>query len=306
MATAASAPRRGVGCPSLPAGRHRVAKPSVVEKGCRPVALKGPRGLAASVEIEGCPLPEDRLYDLENDVWWKEEPGTGTALLGVLGTLSAFAGRFVQLTFRPVDTPLARGRSVATVESVRYTGAVRLPVDATILERNTAVADRPRLLNDAPYAEGWVVRARPTDPTEPSRRLESAAAIASRLEQQIRERRIRCWPKTPETELIEIGLECSAVLTKLNEEVARSGAGRPSCSSRTTRRALSRWSDGPTRPAIPFSRTGGRARSTSSWWPRRRCRSLAAGAARTGPPRGSAYFSIGVRTRFPHSVHDPS
>ncbi len=177
------------------------------------------------MEIEGCPLPEDRLYDLENDVWWKEEPGTGTALLGVLGTLSAFAGRFVQLTFRPVDTPLARGRSVATVESVRYTGAVRLPVDATILERNTAVADRPRLLNDAPYAEGWVVRARPTDPTEPSRRLESAAAIASRLEQQIRERRIRCWPKTPETELIEIGLECSAVLTKLNEEVARRGAG---------------------------------------------------------------------------------
>ncbi len=177
------------------------------------------------MEIGGCPLPEDRLYDLENDVWWQEEVGTGDAVLGVLGTLGAFAGRFVELTFRPVEGRLGRGRSLATVESLRFTGAIRVPVDATVVARNPEVVRRPRLLNDAPYTDGWVARLRPERPDEPSRTLETAGAIAGRLEEQIRRRRIRCWPRTPELELVEIGLECSAVLYKLNDELARRAPG---------------------------------------------------------------------------------
>jgi glycine cleavage system H protein len=175
------------------------------------------------VEILGCVLPEDRLYDLENDVWWA--PEGNDARLGVLGTLGAFAGSFVSVSFRPVEGSVGRGRSVATLESIRFTGAVRLPVDATILERNEALRDRPRLLNDAPYGEGWVVRVRPTRPEEVTRYLEPAARVAARLEERIRTRRIRCWPATPDLELFEIGIECSAVLTLVNEELARRPAG---------------------------------------------------------------------------------
>ncbi len=177
------------------------------------------------MEILGCPVPEDRLYDLEHEVWWQDDPGTGTARLGILGTFGAFAGRFLELTFRPVDGPIDRGRSIATVESGRLTGAIRLPVDATVVERHAAVAERPRLLNDAPYSDGWVARLRPVRAGEPARRLADASAIAPRLEELIRLRRIRCWPRTPELELVEIGLECSAVLAKLDEEVARRAAG---------------------------------------------------------------------------------
>jgi len=172
------------------------------------------------MEVAGCPLPEDRLYDLENDVWWAPDAEGGTARVGMLGALAAFAGPFRAVTFRPVDGTIGRGRSVATVESVRYTGAVRLPVEADLLERNEAIVRRPRLLNDAPYQDGWVVRVRAVRPADPEERLETAGAIAARLEERIRLQRIRCWPATPELELYEIGLECSAVLTKLNEELA--------------------------------------------------------------------------------------
>jgi glycine cleavage system H protein len=212
------------------------------------------------VDVSGCPLPEERLYDLENDVWWKEEPGRGTALLGTLGTLGAFAGPFVQLTFRPVEGPLARGRSVATVESVRYTGAIRLPVDATILDRNPAVERRPRLLNDEPYSGGWVVRLKPVDPEEPARRLETAAGIAARLEERIRTRRIRCWPRTPELELVEIGLECSAVLVKLNEELTRRAPGEAVLlvtDDPTSPIEMVRWSDQTGHPVLAYRREEG-------------------------------------------------
>ena len=172
------------------------------------------------MDIVGCPLPEDRLYDLEHDVWWASDPGGGSARVGLIAALSAFAGPFHTVTFRPIDGAIGRGRSVATIESVRFTGAVRVPIDAVLLERNESIVRRPRLLNDAPYAEGWVVRVRPERPEDPERHLESARAVVDRLEERIRSQRIRCWPATPDVELYEIGLECSAVLTKLNEELA--------------------------------------------------------------------------------------
>jgi len=178
------------------------------------------------MEIEGCLLPEDRLYDLELDVWWVGEPDQPElARIGLIAPLAAFAGPFRSLQFRSTDGVVGRGRSVATVESMRYTGAVRLPVDATVLERNEAVALRPRLLNDAPYGDGWVVRVRAERPGEADKKLETASAVARRLGERIRTQRIRCWPQTPELELYEIGLECSAVLTKLNEELAAREAG---------------------------------------------------------------------------------
>jgi glycine cleavage system H protein len=177
------------------------------------------------MEVDGCPLPEDRLYDLENDVWWADDPEGGTARVGILGTLSAFAGPFRALTFRPVEGAVARGRSVATLESTRFTGAVRMPVDVLLVGRNEEVARRPRLVNDAPYGEGWVVRVRPARDDDPGRLLESAAAIAQRLQERIRAQRIRCWPATPDLEMYEIGIECSAILTKLNEEIAHRPPG---------------------------------------------------------------------------------
>ncbi len=177
------------------------------------------------MDVLGCELPEDRLYDLEQGVWWQVEPRGGTARLGLLASVGAFAGPFRELTFRPVDGPLVRGRSVATVESTRYTGAVRLPVDGTVVERNAGVQRRPRLLNDRPYSDGWVVRVRPVQGEGPFEGLEAAATVRPRLEEEIRRRRIHCWPLTPETELLEVGAECAAVLVRLNEELARRAAG---------------------------------------------------------------------------------
>jgi len=177
------------------------------------------------MEVGGCVLPEDRLYDLENDVWWADDPDGRTARIGVLGTLSAFAGPFLTLGFRPVDGELARGRSVATVESVRFTGAVRVPVDVVLVARNDEVARRPRLLNDDPYGAGWVVRVRAQRAADPKRLLASAAAIASRLEERIRTLRIRCWPTPPDLELNEVGLECSAVFARLDDELDQRPAG---------------------------------------------------------------------------------
>lgn len=176
------------------------------------------------MDVQGCALPEDRRYDLEQDVWLRLLPD-GTAEMGLVASLVAFAGRFQSLSFRPVSGRLDRGRSVATVESFRYTGAVRLPVTAEILERNTDLTDRPKLLNDDPYGRGWVVRVRPVDLKEVEAQTQEAAQVADALARRIEALHIRCYPASPDVELFEIGAECQAVLARLDEEVGRRSAG---------------------------------------------------------------------------------
>ncbi|MGI0131159.1 MAG: hypothetical protein ACREEC_13590 [Thermoplasmata archaeon] len=198
------------------------------------------------MEIGGCPVPEDRLYDLENDVWYLREEPSGRARVGLIGPLVWFAGAFQTVAFRPVEGRIGRGRSIATVESVRYTGAVRLPVDGVVEDRNQQIVERPRLLNDAPYGEGWVVRIRPSDDRYPPPGLEPASAVAERLGERIRRQRIRCWPQTPDLELYEIGIECSAVLTMLNEELRGRPAGQAVLlvtDDPTSPIEMERWSD---------------------------------------------------------------
>ena len=170
-------------------------------------------------------MPEDRLYDLENEVWLKSDPDGTTATLGLVSSLVAFAGRFQSVAYRPPEGVVARGRSVATVESMRFTGAVRLPVDATVSAQNPAIVARPKLLNDDPYGAGWVARLALVSPATPSESLRTAAGARDRFAARIRELRIRCYPASPDVELYEIGAECSAILARLDEEVARRADG---------------------------------------------------------------------------------
>ena len=211
------------------------------------------------MEVAGCPLPEDRRYDLKNDVWWADDPHGGAARIGILGTLGAFAGPFRSLTFRPIEGTVGQGRSVATVESTRFTGAIRVPCDVVLLARNEEVARRPRLLNDDPYGEGWVVQVRPVRADAPGLLLETAAQIAQRLEERIRAQRIRCWPATPDLELYEIGVECSAVLTRLNEELAGHPPGDAILlvtDDPTSPIDMVRWSDQTGHPVLAHRREG--------------------------------------------------
>ncbi|MCI4340747.1 MAG: hypothetical protein L3J73_05745 [Thermoplasmata archaeon] len=178
------------------------------------------------MDVEGCPLPDDRWYDIENGVWLLPSADDGaTARFGLIASLGAFAGRFLSIQYRPITGSIERGRSLATLESVRFTGAVRVPVTATVLARNPEVVASPKLLNNDPYGAGWVALLRLNDPTEPDRWLQRSTEAAGPLAAQIRERHVRCYPAVPDVELYEIGAECAAVLARLDEEVQRIAPG---------------------------------------------------------------------------------
>ncbi len=176
------------------------------------------------MDIEGCLLPDDRLYDLDAGVWVKSD-GEGPATLGIMASFAAFIGRVQAVTYRPLEATVARGRSVAMLESLRFTGPVRSPVNGTVTDQNPALRSTPKLINNSPYERGWIVRIRLREPNPVPPGLEAAETIADRLREQIQSQRIRCFPAVPDGELIEIGAECAAILARLDEELAPRAPG---------------------------------------------------------------------------------
>ena len=175
------------------------------------------------MDVSGCPLPDDCWVDFENDTWTRLQPDQLTCSMGVLASQAAFAGRYTSVRFRPVDGIIERGRSLATLESIRSTAPFRISLTGRVVARNTELASRPKLLNDDPYGRGWIVQFAPSDPGEIPRLLTAPAAVRAPLEARIAERHIHCYPAAPDLEMYAIGSECSATLAKLDEELVRLG-----------------------------------------------------------------------------------
>ena len=175
------------------------------------------------MQVDFCDFPDDVLYDFENNVWVRLE--SKYTVLGITSIHASLAGRLVKINFKPVTSIVAKGQSVATVESVKYFGAVRTPLSCRIIEVNGTLQSRPKLANDYPYSEGWFVRIQPTVLDEEIHGLTSPRGSEEKIRSVIRNLRVRCFKAYPDHELWEIGVECAAVLVRLNELIERCALG---------------------------------------------------------------------------------
>lgn len=153
---------------------------------------------------------------MENDTWLRLANET-EIIIGITSILSGLAGKFTSARLRQTGLEVQRGRSLGTLESLRLVGPIPSPVSGTILETNPLVTERPKLLNDSPYEEGWIARLRPTSFSLERTFLSRASAASESLQEKIRQLRVRCFKAYPDYEMIEIGVECAAVIVRLNE-----------------------------------------------------------------------------------------
>ncbi|MHA1934598.1 MAG: glycine cleavage system protein H [Candidatus Thorarchaeota archaeon] len=108
------------------------------------------------VTVDEFEFPDDLYYfSSETDsLWMKKE--NGKVRLGIT-TLGAFAaGKIKFIRLRPAGKAVKAGRSIGTLESGKWTGAVKAPVGGTIAEANDDLKGNPGLLNDDPYGKGWI------------------------------------------------------------------------------------------------------------------------------------------------------
>jgi glycine cleavage system H protein len=112
--------------------------------------------------VRGCELPDDLLYDVENNIWYRANED-GSVTIGMTAVAAAMAGQLVAFTPKKVGRTVRAGKSCATIESGKWVGPARLACGGEVVETNDALVATPTIANDDPYGAGWMVRVQPED-----------------------------------------------------------------------------------------------------------------------------------------------
>lgn len=112
--------------------------------------------------VRGCEIPEDLKYNVENNVWVREE-SDGTVTVGLTSYAGSLAGQIVSYTPKKVGKDVKKDKSCATVESGKWVGPAKTPVSGEVVATNDKVSADPSLINNDPYGEGWLVKIKPAD-----------------------------------------------------------------------------------------------------------------------------------------------
>src|SRR5579862_366226 len=171
-----------------------------------------------TVNVDHCEFPDDRFYDTENDVWFlkietKSQEKIGR--MGVSSTLVFLAGKITGIKFRPIAEEVETGKSIATIESVRYFGALRSPIKGKISRFNEKLLSDPPLVSESPY-ESWIAEYENFDEGSVDGLLYGPNA-KEKLLSRIRDLRIRCFKLLPDEDMYAIGTECATTLANLSE-----------------------------------------------------------------------------------------
>jgi glycine cleavage system H protein len=107
--------------------------------------------------------PEDRKYTKEHE--WVKIDG-GVAVVGITDFAQDQLGDVVYVELPNVGDRVQMMKPFGVIESVKTASDLYAPVTGEVVEVNDSLADAPQMVNDAPYADGWLIKVRPDDPSE--------------------------------------------------------------------------------------------------------------------------------------------
>jgi len=117
-------------------------------------------------------FPEDLRYTNEHE--WIRLDGA-RARVGITDFAQDALGDVVYVDLPDVGAAVEADRPLGEVESTKSVSDVYSPVSGTIVERNPLIDDRPELVNEQPYGDGWLVVIETADPTHVDGMMDAAA-----------------------------------------------------------------------------------------------------------------------------------
>ncbi|MBU6423119.1 MAG: glycine cleavage system protein GcvH [Chloroflexota bacterium] len=108
-------------------------------------------------------VPDDLRYSKEHE--WVRVNGD-VATVGITHFAQEQLGDVVFVELPDQGASVRQFSSLGVVESVKAASDVYAPVSGEIVERNAQVVEKPELVNQEPYGNGWLVKVRLTDTAE--------------------------------------------------------------------------------------------------------------------------------------------
>jgi len=113
-------------------------------------------------------IPGNLKYTEDHE--WIRLEDDGTAYIGITDFAQSELGEIVYVEVDTVGDTLGKGEIFGTVEAVKTTADLFMPVDGSILEFNPALdeneGDTPEIVNESPYDNGWIVKIQLSNPAE--------------------------------------------------------------------------------------------------------------------------------------------
>jgi len=138
-------------------------------------------------------IPADRAYDREHHMWAQFDSGSGDVFVGIDMLGLTALGDLAYVTLKDVGKSVRRGESLGTLEAAKMTGDLIAPVTGVIVARNNTVVSNPGLVNQSPYADGWMVVIKPSDWENESAQLVAGDALPGWVDSETRRYRTQGW-----------------------------------------------------------------------------------------------------------------
>ncbi|MEZ4988490.1 MAG: glycine cleavage system protein GcvH [Saprospiraceae bacterium] len=113
-------------------------------------------------------VPENLRYTEEHE--WIRVEADNMAYIGITDFAQSELGELVYVEVETVGETLAVGDVFGTVEAVKTTSDLYMPVSGKITAFNEMIdeaqGDDPTLVNNDPYGDGWIICVELTNPSE--------------------------------------------------------------------------------------------------------------------------------------------
>lgn len=108
--------------------------------------------------------PDELRYSKEHE--WARTEQDGRVRVGITDFAQDALGDVVYVDLPEPGTEVSAGQAFGEVESTKSVSDVYAPVSGTVVERNDALDEKPELVNQQPYGDGWLVAIEAADPAE--------------------------------------------------------------------------------------------------------------------------------------------
>ena len=97
------------------------------------------------------------------------------AVIGISDYAQHALGNVVFVDMPEQGDDVTAGEDFGAVESVKAASDLIAPVSGAVLESNEVLLVNPRLVNQSPLADGWIIKVEMTDPAELDNLMDEAA-----------------------------------------------------------------------------------------------------------------------------------
>ena len=102
--------------------------------------------------------PSDRQYTKEHE-WLKiQDAESNLAIVGITYYAQEQLGDVVFIDMPEIGSNLVHMEKMGEIESVKAVSDLFSPVSGEVIKTNSELLDRPELINEDPYNDGWILQ----------------------------------------------------------------------------------------------------------------------------------------------------